>query len=363
MNQWNPFHRLAETGAGVLMAAILMAGCQPQAPKETARPSVKSTGAPVSARTRSNQLVLTLEEPDGADGETGGAPAPFSSENSSKVILIATFARPTEREATRKELRLDIEEVLRGRSIVEKGELTVRDSPDWKLYACMEIPPGARHFSEQYAPGTCVGVFLKRTPELAWQVADMVSLETGPPDDTKAQWRRTILRFTAVAEAAQAEDPATRYAELLPGHPLDEPTFYALAYNRHPAAVPHIREWLVNLAGMSPEEREKSGFHFNSLMELLGNHHDSEAIEAAVTVAAGLEAGGRSAFFEFLPRLCRDADQETLTALRDAIQPMLDELPAESDLDWAKNYDLTHEFHLAKAAMKRIHERLSEESG
>jgi hypothetical protein len=76
------------------------------------------------------------------------------------------------------------------------------------------------------------------------------------------------VRFVAVAQAAKADDPAVRYAELLPGKPLDQSTFYALAYHRHPAAVRHIRQWLIDLSEMSEDERKKSGLDPGELMEL-----------------------------------------------------------------------------------------------
>jgi hypothetical protein len=71
--------------------------------------------------------------------------------------------------------------------------------------------------------------------------------------------------------------------------------------------------------------------------------------------------GERYSFFEFLPRLCRDADEKTLMDLREAIAPMLNELPPESELDWTKKYALTHEFHMAQAALKYLNERLGKE--
>lgn len=307
-----------------------------------------------------NQLVLKLVTSDSGE-ESGGAPAPYSSENYSQVILIATITEPTEQQTRDKELPLDIEEVLRGNSFVEKGEVVVKDSPNWHLYACVEIPPGATHFSDQFAPGSSVGVFLRQDPEHSWRVADMLSLETQPPHEVKAAWRKRIQRFVSVAEAAKADDPEARYEELLPGQPLDESTFYALAYNRHPAAVPHIRQWLIDLSGMREGERKTSGHNFRDLMELLGNHHDAASIGPAATTAAQLKVGERYSFFEFLPMLCRDADKKTLAELREVIVPMLKELPPESELDRATKYALAHEFHAGQAALKFLNEQLEPE--
>ena len=275
--------------------------------------------------------------------------------------MIATIAEPTKQQAKDKELPLEIEEVLRGKSLFEKGEVVVKDSPDWHRYACIEIPPNAQHFSDRFPAGTSVGIYLNEDPDHSWRVADMTSLEAQPPHEVKARWRKRILRFTAVAEAAKADDPAARYQELLPGKPLDESTFYALAYNRHTAALPHIRQWLIDLAAMSPEERKTSGLHLSSLMELLAGHHDAASIQPAVKVAAQLKVGERYSFFEFLPRLGRDADEKTLTELRDAIAPMLKELPPESELDYAKDYNVLHELKMAQATMKYIEERLEKE--
>ena len=161
-----------------------------------------------------------------------------------------------------------------------------------------------------------------------------------------------------MAEAPQADDAAARYKELLCDTPLDQSTFYALAYNRHEAALPHIRQWLIDLAGMTAEERKSSGLHLSSLVELLAAYHDAESIRPATKVAAALKIGERYSYFEFLPKLCRDADEKTLTELRDAISPMLKELSPESELDYAKDYSVLHEVQQAQAAMKFIEERL-----
>lgn len=303
-------------------------------------------------------LVLKLVETEDASGG-GGAPAPYSSENFSKIILIATVGEPTAQQAKEKELPLVIEEVLRGVELMERGDVVLKDSPDWHRYACIEIPPNAKHFSDGFPPGTCVGVYLTENPDHTWQVADMASLDDSPPRRVKDDWRKEILRFTAVAEAPQADKPAARYKELLPGSPLDQSTFYALAYNRHEAALPHIRQWLIDLAGMTVEERKSSGLHLSSLVELLAPYHDVESIRPATKVAAELKIGERYSYFEFLPKLCRDADEKTLTELRDAISPMLKELPLESELDYAKDYNVLHELKQAQQAMKFIEERLA----
>ena len=109
---------------------------------------------------------------------------------------------------------------------------------------------------------------------------------------------------------------------------------------------------------MTAEERKISGLHLSSLVELLAAYHDAESIRPATKVAAALKIGERYSYFEFLPKLCRDADEKTLTELRDAISPMLKELPLESELYYAKDYSVLHEVQQAQAAMKFIEERL-----
>ena len=360
----------------VLSALLAVAGCGSE-------PASDSAALEPAASPR-NQLVLKLVEADSVEAdsveadsveadsveadsveadsteEPGGDRAPYSSENASHVILIATIEKPTKQQAENKELRLNIEEVLRGKSLVENGEVVVKDSPDWHLYACLDIPSGAKRFSDRFAPGSSVGIFLWEDADHSWRVVDMTSLDTNSPAEQKAAWRKRIQRFVAVAEAPRADDPETRYKELLAGQPLDDPTFYALAYHRHPGAVRHIRQWLIDLSEMSETERSKSRQSFSGLLELLAGHHDAASIQPAVKVAAKLKVGERYSFFEFLPRLCRDADTKTLDELRDSIAPMVKELPPESELDSTTNYFLTHELHMAQAALKYLDERLEE---
>ena len=196
-------------------------GCGPEATSDLAseKPEPDLCGA-----CEAPTLVLKLvESKDVSGGE--GAPAPYSSENYSKIILIATIGDPSAQQAKRKELPLVIEEVLRGSELIERGDVVVKDSPDWHRYACLEIPPNAKHFSDRFPPGTRVGIYLSENPDHTWQVADMTSLESSPPRDAKAEWRKEILRFTAVAEALQAEDAAARYKELLSDTPLDRRRF------------------------------------------------------------------------------------------------------------------------------------------
>jgi hypothetical protein len=126
--------------------------------------------------------------------------------------------------------------------VVEKGEVVVKDSPDWHLYACIDIPPGTKRFSDRFASGSSVGIFLQEDADNSWRVLDMASLDAEEPHEQKAAWRKRIQRFVAVADAPKADDPEALYEELLADQPLDVPAFYALAYNRHPAAVRHIRQ-------------------------------------------------------------------------------------------------------------------------
>lgn len=351
-----------------LLAVTSGIGCSPEVAtnqtKSDQTSANQSSEKPVpdsNAACEAPMLVLKLVESDDVSGGEG-APAPYSSENHSKIILIATVGEPSAQQAEKKELPLVIEEVLRGTELIERGDVVVKDSPDWHKYACLEIPPNAKHFSDGFPPGSSVGVYLTENPDHTWQVADMTSLETSTTRDVKAEWRKEILRFTAVAEAPQADDPAARYKELLPGTTLDQSTFYALAYNRHEAALPHIRQWLIDLAGMTAEERKNSGLHFSSLVELLAGYHDVDSIRPATKVAAALKIGERYPYFEFLPKLCRDANEKTLIELRDAISPMLKELPPESELDYAKDYHVLHEVQQAQLAMKFIHKRLAKAS-
>lgn len=342
-------HRGTAMKFAVLSALLAVAGCGPEPTSDSA--------APKPAASPGNQLVLKLVETDSAE-ESGGDRAPYSSENASHVILIATIENPTEKQAENKELCLGIEDVLRGKSLVEKGQVVVKDSPDWHLYACLDIPPGPRHFADRFAPGSSVGIFLWEDADHSWRVVDMTSLDADPPAEQKAAWRKRIQRFVAVAEASRADDPETRYKELLAGQPLDDPTFYALAYHRHPVAVRHIRQWLIDLSEMSEAERSKSRQSFSGLLELLAGYHDAASIQPAVKVAAKLKVGERYSLFELLPRLCRDADPETLDKLRDSIAPMVKELPPESELDSTTNQFLTHELHMAQSALKYLNERL-----
>jgi len=288
--------------------------------------------------------------------KSDGAPAPCASENAAEVILIATICEPDKGRSCSAELRLDVEEVLKGRSLLTTGEVHAHDAPDWKRYACLEIPPDAEHFSDRYPGGCRIGIYLSRDADRQWCVIDMTDVP-----EREAEWKKNILRFAAVAAAAKSSDAKAQYAALLTETALDEYTFYALAYNPHPAATPHIRRWLIDYGNLSVAERKTVVPGYDWLVQLLGIHHDAAAVLPALRVAETLKVGERSAFFEFLPRLCRDADTETLGHVRDALQAMLRTLPVGDGPISTAGPVVVTEFHTLEQALKRINEQLQQE--
>ena len=117
-----------------LLAITSGIGCGPEvATNQTSSDQTSAnqiSGQPVpnsNAACEAPMLVLKLvESKDVSGGE--GAPAPYSSENHSKIILIATVGEPSAQQAEKKELPLVIEEVLRGTKLIERGDVVVKDS-------------------------------------------------------------------------------------------------------------------------------------------------------------------------------------------------------------------------------------------
>ncbi len=250
-----------------------------------------------SSRDGAETLIVGVSDAAlGNNLDAGGAPLPFGLEQRSDDIALGVVGKPFERDG-KMFVPLDIIEVYKGR--LPTGRFVADDREVFHVECTVSERLGLR--SELFKPRARVGVYFLRDPKKGWTVSWI-----RPMADREDWWRKMVKLFCDVQLAPEAKDPAARYGELLLGDELDSAAYHALSYNPSPHAVPTLRKLWQRVVMSQPNR----AFSVASLLAML---HDAESVETVLDFALHQENMAiRQMYFETLPRLCQDADEETI---------------------------------------------------
>jgi len=282
----------ALVAAVTFVAGVLVwcgAGCTPAAPGNEEEP------------------LLVLQPPD--EGGKGAAKpmAPFEYEGRADVIAVGVMGRNVKQRG-RTLIRLELTEILKGKQ--DLGPIAAADGT--VPFGCL-APKNPKKFSQLYEQGTRVAVLLRKDPKAGWAIVNLSRLT----EESEPKWRQRIEPFLAVLAAAQAEDPARRYQELLPGDGeilLSCAAYSALYRNPDPKAAEAVCRLLQKSAARTDMDRRRQG-----------------------------EYGNPANLVELLNRMCDRADAATIRHVRTEMKRAIDAYQGKKNYFYYENLVKAHE--------------------
>jgi hypothetical protein len=365
----------------------------------------RSGGPPPSNTDNVGPLVLSISESalddEPIDNSQSGQRAPFVDEAHADDIALAVVGEPLERDG-KKLIRMKLFTVYKGR--LPTGRFDADDQPVCHV-ECLMPQRLLDSRSKFLKPGARVALYLNHVPESGWSATSIRDLA-----GTEESWRKTVKRFCDVQMAAEVDDPAARYRELLAvDQPvlLDTAAYHALMYNPNIQALPMIRQhWQQSIARPLPPagQLRPDGGGFGGggmagmgggivvdgvvhaaqsatvdaasplpLAQILSQMHDAESVESVLRYGLKQQPGQRAGYIELLPDLCQNADADTIRMVRgelkkviyvrqDAAGVLKESLDSAPQGEAPMNADLASEHDRIKAADDKLRRLLAKQA-
>jgi hypothetical protein len=332
-------------------------------------------------------LVLIISESaisDSAGGSSeSGQNAPFGEEADADDIALAVVGETFERDG-KKMIYMELLVVFKGR--LPTGTFGAEDRPVYRVECSLpERLLGLR--SQLFRQGSRVAIYLDHPPSGGWTAKSIRDLST-----SEQSWRESVKRFCDVQMAAEADDPAERYRELLAVEQpllLDDAAYHALMYTPSIHALPMVRQhWQrsiggkpISVAGMVrsselPVAGGAGGFGGGGfggdgvvggtrstpsptrLARVLARLNDAESVKSVLQYGMLQPPDARSDYLELLPALCQNADAVTLRFVRGEVKKAMDRHLTSTDAAFQTDL-VRHELLGLKAVDEQLQELLA----